>query len=288
VFVIGDSAQRSAAEAVESARAQMLEWHREFTRFDAGSELSRLNADPRAEVPASPAMLRFAELVQRAAEMSGGLVDATLVTEIEAAGYVADLPSPVPLTQALEAAPAPRPAAPSRASRWRLLGVDPARAVVIRPPGLRLDSGGLAKGLFCDLLGERLAPHAAFAIDCAGDVLVGGAAGTVRAIQVASPFDESVLYTLETEAMAAATSGIGRRSWVDRDGRAAHHLLDPSSGRPAFTGVVQATAFAPSAALAEVYAKAAILSGPSAAAGWLPHGGVVVTDDGGHLVVEPG
>jgi hypothetical protein len=40
------------------------------------------------------------------------------------------------------------------------------------------------------------------------------------------------------------------------------------------------TALAPSALLAEVYAKAALLSGPGGAADWLPHGGVVVRDDG--------
>ena len=54
----------------------------------------------------------------------------------------------------------------------------------------------------------------------------------------------------------------------------------PSTGRPAFTGVVQATALAPTAVEAEWRAKAAVLSGPDAARDWLPHGGVVVLDDG--------
>jgi hypothetical protein len=76
-----------------------------------------------------------------------------------------------------------------------------------------------------------------------------------------------------------ATSGIGRRSWLGRDGRPAHHLLDPATGRPAFTGIVQATAIAPTALEAELRAKAAVR--PPAAAGWLEHGGAVVYDDGG-------
>jgi FAD:protein FMN transferase len=49
---------------------------------------------------------------------------------------------------------------------------------------------------------------------------------------------------------------------------------------------VQATALAPTALEAEVLAKAAVLSGPARAPGWLPHGGVVVLDDGTHEVVE--
>jgi len=49
---------------------------------------------------------------------------------------------------------------------------------------------------------------------------------------------------------------------------------------------VQVTALAPNALLAEIRAKAAILSGPGGAARWLPDGGVVVLDDGSHRVIE--
>ena len=49
---------------------------------------------------------------------------------------------------------------------------------------------------------------------------------------------------------------------------------------------MQVTALAPTAVEAEWRAKAAVLSGPEAAAGWLPHGGVVVLDDGSHFVVS--
>jgi thiamine biosynthesis lipoprotein len=99
-------------------------------------------------------------------------------------------------------------------------------------------------------------------------------------VQVASPFDESILHTFELSAGAAATSGIGRRSWLDAQGQPAHHLLDPASGRPAFTGIVQVTAIAPTAVEAEVLTKTTLLRGPGASAGLSRHGGVVVYDDG--------
>ena len=47
------------------------------------------------------------------------------------------------------------------------------------------------------------------------------------------------------------------------------------------------TALAPSALEAEARTKAALLSGPRGAAEWLPHGGVIVFDDGSHRVLEP-
>jgi thiamine biosynthesis lipoprotein len=271
VFVTGED----AAEAVAQARRALLDWDRRFTRFDSTSELSRFNADHRHAVPVSATLAQLARTAVAAAEMTDGLVDATLLGEIERAGYRSDLGSTLPLPLALRRAPARRPASGRAAAAWRQLRVD--GAVIHRPPGLALDSGGLAKGLFADLLAAQLAHHGAFAVECAGDLRVGG---TPRRVHVASPFGGPSLHTFRLADAAAATSGIGRRSWLDGHGRPAHHLLDPSTGTPAFTGVVQATAIAPTAVEAEIRAKAALLSGPDAAPGWLPHGGVVVYDDG--------
>jgi FAD:protein FMN transferase len=85
---------------------------------------------------------------------------------------------------------------------------------------------------------------------------------------------------------AVATSGIGRRAWRGPGGVVAHHLLDPATGRPAWTGVVQATALAPTALEAEIRAKAAVLAGPGAAAAHLPHGGLLLLADGDVRRVE--
>ena len=276
VRVAGDE----AANAVAAARRRLLDWHARFTRFDPASELSRFNADAREAVPVSSLLAQLATVSVNAAELTGGLIDAMLVGEIERAGYTSELGVPLPLPIALRLAPVRRPAAGRAAAPWRQLHVD--GLTIHRPPGLMLDSGGLAKGLFADLLAGELAGHEAFAIDCAGDLRVGGA---VRTIHVADPFGGGRLHRYEIADGAVATSGIGRRSWIDGDGRPAHHLLDPATGAPAFTGVVQATALAPTAIEAEIRAKAALLSGPEGAESWLRHGGVLVFDDGRAQVV---
>jgi thiamine biosynthesis lipoprotein len=287
-LVTGSGHAGTAQEAAALARRTLLVWHRRYSRFLPDSELSRLNADPRETVPVRPLMARLAQAVREAGLLSGGLVDGTLVAAIQRAGYATDLRGPtLALASALELAPPRRAAAADVAKRWREIDVDLRTGTITRAPGLALDSGGLAKGLFADVLGEVLATHASFAINCAGDLLVGGAARRGREIRVESPFDASTLHTFELSHTGVATSGIGRRSWLDRHGRPAHHLLDPSTGRPAFTGVVQVTALAPSALDAEIRAKAALLSGPQAAPGWLAHGGVIVFDDGSHQLVQP-
>jgi len=287
VFVTGDGRCGTPEQAVERAERQLLSWHERFTRFEATSELSRLNADPRRTVPVSGTMARFAQLVIEAACFTEGLVDATLLSELEDSGYTADLGAPVDLPVALALAPPRRPAGPNRQVRWADIAVDRVSRTVTRPPGTKLDSGGLAKGLFADLLAARLNSHDSFAVDCAGDLRVGGSAGLDRPVHVASPFDGGVLHTFELADAGVATSGIGKRSWLDAGGAPAHHLLDPATGRAAFTGVVQATALAPSSIQAEIRSKAAILGGPESAERWLLHGGLVVLDDGSHRVLEP-
>jgi thiamine biosynthesis lipoprotein len=286
-LVIGSGQAGTADEAVSLVKRRLLAWHGRFSRFLGTSELSRLNGDPRRSVPARPLMARFAQAVRSAGTLSGGLVDATLLGDIESAGYTRDLERPLALAAALELAPARTPARGAPVRHWQQVEVDLATSTVTRPPGVRLDSGGLAKGLFADVLAEMLASHPSFAVNCAGDLVIGGAARMTRPIRVESPFDRRTLHTFELCRTGAATSGIGRRSWLDAGGRPAHHLLDPATGRPAFTGVVQVTALAPSALMAEIRAKAALLGGPRAAPAWLAHGGVIVFDDGSHRVVQP-
>ncbi len=280
VLVEGDGLAWTAARAATHARRRLERWHHQFSRFEAQSELSRLNSDPRRTVPVTRLMARFVEAALSAAAMTGGLVDPTLVTEIERAGYAETLdleqlsPGDFMGLRRRRCPGAPRPDAP-----WREVTVDRGAGTVTRPAGLRLDSGGIAKGLFGDVLAVALGTHRSFAVAAAGDLRFGGTARRPRPIQVASPFDESILHTFELLSGAAATSGISKRSWIDRDGDAAHHMLDPATGRPAFTGVMQVTALAPTGVEAEALSKASLLSGADRATAWLPHGGLVVYDD---------
>jgi thiamine biosynthesis lipoprotein len=225
-------------------------------------------------------MAQFVEAAIGAAAMTGGLVDPTLVNEIERAGYAETLDlERVSPGQFVRLRRRSYPAQPRPEALWREVRVDRRACTVTRPPGLRLDSGGIAKGLFGDTLAAPLGTHPSFAVAAAGDLRFGGTAGSLRPVQVASPFDDSILHTFRVVAGAAATSGISKRSWIGRDGAPAHHLLDPATGRPAFTGVVQVTAFAPTGVEAEALSKAALLSGAERAMSWLPHGGLVVYDD---------
>jgi len=245
-------AGRDAPLALAVAEALLRRMHAALTRFDQRSELCRLNADPRATVPASALVRRLAAAVPYAGALSGGLVDATVE------------PAQAPQRAAPQGEPCP--ATPDPRQRWAQVSID--ADTVSRPPGVALDSGGLGKGLAADLVAGRLNALPSYAVECMGDVRVGGAA---RSLRIAGPWDDDVLTELTITDGAAATSGVTRRGW---------HLIDPGTGRPARTGIVQATALAPTALEAEVRAKAALLAGPAAACDHLPHGGLLVLANG--------
>jgi thiamine biosynthesis lipoprotein len=288
VLVSGDGPAGASAAAAAIVRRRMLEWHAQFSRFEPDSELSLLNGDPRETVPVSAVMARLIEAIIDSAQQSGGLVDATMVGELEDAGYAGHFAAAsIPLSRALELAPIRVPGGPGPLAPWKQIVVDLDAGTVTRPLGVRLDSGGLAKGLFGDILAGVLDGHQSFAVDCAGDLRLGGRGNLERPVQVASPFDSSIIHTFALRGGAVATSGIGKRSWLDASGRPAHHLLDPATGRPAYTGIVQVTAIAPTGVEAEWRAKAALLSGPARAPEWLHHGGLVVRDDASVELIAP-
>jgi thiamine biosynthesis lipoprotein len=264
---------RLVTERADECRAFLEDFDARLSRFRPESELCRLNADPREAVPVSGLLHAALAAGLLAAELTEGLVDPTLVAELEAGGYDRTRRAPeLALEDALDQAPPRRPAQPGPDARWRrfVLTDD----TVTRPPGLRFDTGGTGKGLAADLLASRL--DGRFAIDCGGDIRVGGA----HAIEVRHPLTRANFHTLHVEDGAVATSGIDTRLWR-HDGRPSHHLIDPSTGEPAWTGLISVTALAPTALEAEALAKAALLSGPRDAQRWLKrHGGLLITDDG--------
>jgi thiamine biosynthesis lipoprotein len=256
--------------------------HQRLSRFEVNSELTRLNEDPRRTVPVSPTMLRFVEAALSVADLTGGLVDPTLLDEVRNAGYRDSLVGVTPpsLRHILAEAPERAPANPRVGERWRDVSLDLQAMTVTRPPGVRIDSGGIAKGLAADLCAVRLESFSSYAVDCGGDLRIGGQDGSARSVSVENPFEGDDRIGFEIAGGAVATSGIAGRAWPTQQGFG-HHLIDPATDRPAWTGVVQATAIAPTALEAEARAKAAVLAGPKAGIEWLREWGGVILDEGG-------
>jgi thiamine biosynthesis lipoprotein len=99
-------------------------------------------------------------------------------------------------------------------------------------------------------------------VDAGGDLRVAGEASPLP-VAVEDPHRPGhELLRLVLERGALATSSVARRSW----GEGLHHVIDPRTGQPSAAATVQATAWAPTCAEAEIRATWALLEGPSAAA----------------------
>src|SRR4051794_8027864 len=173
VVMTGPDAGAAVAAAADHVRAAAAA----LTRFESGSELSRLNADPRGVVPCGALLRGFVRAAVWAGEATGGLVDPTLLDELIAGGYSETFGPGGDVRAALAVAP-PRRAAAGRRG-WDGVRVD--EASVARPAGLRFDAGGIAKGLIADrIVGRERARELVFA-DCGGDGGGRGRGGSARA-----------------------------------------------------------------------------------------------------------
>ena len=280
------------AESAELERRYILDYAARLSRFRAESELSALNAADEDEVPASSLLRTAVAAGLWAAERSDGLVDPTLAGEIAAAGYERSLEDALPasLREALASAPPRRAARPRADERWRLVTIDNRKGTIRRPAGVLMDTGGTGKGLAADAVAHRLRPYTRFVVDCGGDIAVGGVGAQVQpvSIEVEHPLTGECVHTLRLKGGGVATSGLNVRIWRRADGSYAHHLLDPSSGESVWSGLIGATALAPTALEAETLSKVALLTGPKGARDALArHGGVVVHDGGDVELIGP-
>ena len=148
----------------------------------------------------------------------------------------------------------PSPAAGAGAASTR--GGAPLR----RPATSRSTAAGSPRACSPTCWPSGSAAARAFVIDCAGDLRLGGSASRGRCASRTRSAGRPA--HVRAQRRRRRDQRIGRHSWLGRDGRPGHHLLDASTGRPAFTGVVQATALAPTRWEAEFRAKAAIWAAP--------------------------
>jgi len=265
IHIDAEPGQPGRADAARMAERQVVarvdRWSSRLTRHADTSELSLLNADPRTSVNVRPILAAALLAGMTAADASEGLADITLLdARLTAEGMAAE-------GMAAEEAGA-RPHR-SRVGEWQVVRRRRGAAVVRRPPGLRFDLGGVAKGWIADRALRMLASWPSAVVDADGDLALRCAPGKFWAIGVDDPRTPNTnLAILRLGAPAGgaaanwgvATSGTSIHRWKV-NGSVSHHLIDPRTGRPAQTDVVQATVVAGSALRAEALAKAVIIAG---------------------------
>ena len=237
----------SADRDLRLVAARIEAWARRLTRFSPDSDLCALNRQPgAADTSVRPTLCAVLRRSQSVAERTEGIVDVGLLAARLAAEDGGDAP------------PAP--------ARWTLRSQGRG-GVVHREGTVRFDLDGVGKGWIADRALALLSGYPAALVDADGDIAVRLDAAHPWQLAVADPrHDDEDLASLVLGAgrqmgrPGVATSGTSVHRWPHAGG-SRHHLIDPRTGRPAVTDVVQATVVAESALAAESLAKAIVISG---------------------------
>ncbi len=247
---------RYAVEAVRVVGALMDSVDRAVSRFRPDSELSRCNERAGRATPVSSLTAELIGHALEAADHSGGLVDPTVGGHLVAAGYdrtISEISGVVDLH--------PRPAG---LPRWRDVRLDQELGLVLVPRGLALDLGATAKAWTADRAAQLLADR------MPGPILVeiGGDVAVQRAER--DPFDVRVAERegVPGERVSLAYGGLATSTtWVRRWGsgaEAAHHIIDPRTGRPSAGHWRTVSVWSPSALAANTASTAAVVAGADA------------------------
>ena len=253
-----------AGGAFAAAEAEFERLEHVMSRFRPDSELSQLNAA--GSLDASVDLVEVVRLAMDARDRSDGRFDATTHEAVVAAGYDRTFDRVAP--------EGPAEDEPNAACGGRV-EIDGAR--ISLSPGVRLDLGGIGKGFAAERAATMLAVAGPCLVSAGGDIAIRGVPA-----EGAWPIAVCDDLTLGLQRGGVATSGTEHRRWR-RGGVERHHLIDPATGRPAVSDIVQVTAIGADAVDAEVLATSLFLGGSEeAAAADLP--AVVLTSDGRRLV----
>jgi thiamine biosynthesis lipoprotein ApbE len=275
---LGTTAVVATADPAALDRAELLLRHeleaidRACSRFRDDSELTTLNRRAGEVTRVGPLLMEALRVALDAAAATAGAVDPTVGRAIGALGYDRDfsLVGVEGAARRVRAQPVPG---------WRAVRIDPAGGWVLVPRGVSIDLGATAKALAADRAAHAIsaALRAGVLVSLGGDVAVagpppdGGWTVFVTDDHRHGPGDADG-QTVAIRDGGLATSSTTVRRW--RAGHAErHHIVDPSSGRPAEVVWRTVTVAAPSCVRANVASTAAIVGGRTAPE-WLRRAGL--------------
>ncbi len=217
-------------EVLDKAFEKLESYDSLFDRYEKGP-LASLSSDP---VKVDPELL---ELVAKNLEynsLTGGIFSPALGTLIDTWAIGAPETKEPPDFEKIAAA---------------LEHTDPGGIVVdrengtisLKDPQIKIDLGATVKGYVSEKLKEFLEKNGVKSaiIDLGGNItLIGDKSGEPFSIGIDDPVEPSkILATLELEDTSIVTSGTYQRYFTDEAGNRYHHILDPTTGYPANTGL---------------------------------------------------
>ena len=127
---------------------------------------------------------------------------------------------------------------------YRKIQYDAADGDVTLPEGMEIDLGSVAKGYAGQLAAQMLREHGVQSalLNLGGNVQTVGTKpdGSPWQIGIKDPQGEDAMMVLSVEDQAVVTSG-GYERYFEQDGQTYWHIMDPSTGHPADSGLISVT-----------------------------------------------
>lgn len=230
---------KSLAAAIELDEAR-------WSRFRPESEISRLNRSTGEWCEVSVETFELLEACELWTRQTGGVFQPLVGKALAAWGYEHSISAQAPFA----------PLTPRGEALEGAINLDRARLRASVPMSTTIDIGGIGKSWIASRaasLATTLCDDQRLLIDAGGDLLA-VTGEHVIAVEPATNGDAEVEAWIQLRpAQAIATSGFGRRSWTNGDGRTSHHLIDPDTGTPG--PLTHATVVADDLVTADVNAK---------------------------------
>lgn len=243
--------REAAAAAADATLSEMSALEGLLSRHDAGSELSRLNANGRLDAASGP-LLDVLRLADRVARLGDGAFDISVqpVLDLRRAGMSAAPPTAEAIEQAL-----------ARVDHRSIL--IEGQSVSFSRPGMAVTLDGIGKGYIVDR-GVAELKRRGFDnvfVEAGGDLVAGGerASGRPWRVGIRSPRSVMALQArFDARNRAVATSGDYMQFFAADFSE--HHIVDPRSGHSA-PELASATVIAPDAATADALATLTLVLG---------------------------
>ncbi|MEM1485959.1 FAD:protein FMN transferase [Oscillospiraceae bacterium PP1C4] len=252
--VFGKNAQR----ALNSGKAEIMRLENTLSRFVPQSEISTVNksAGKNCENLSSDTFKVLAQAVELS-KITQGLFDVTIgpLVDLWNYKYASEVPAEAKIHEAIHFVD------------YRDLVLNPRkRTAGLRCSGQSIDLGGIGKGFASDRLIEILKNYgitSAFT-NIGGNVSTLGNKpdGSPWCVGIRHPRDEnSLIGAVTVGGKSVVTSGDYERYFIDCDGKRRHHILDPTTGYPAESGLISVTIIADSAMTADALSTGVFVAG---------------------------
>ena len=275
----GEDAQAALQEAEECIQQVEGLW----SVTDEDSEIYQANHSGGQPVTVSEETAEIISFALEMAQRTGGALDPTIYPVLTAWGFTTDskqVPSQQQIAQLLEQV---------GYDRIQLNGSE-----LTVPDGMELDLGAVGKGYTADLVTEILRRHGVSSalISLGGNIQAIGSRpdGSDWRLGIRAPWESGNLGVLTVSDAAVVTSGGYENYFDDEQGNIYWHILDPSTGYPADSGLQSVTIVGREGKMCDALSTALFVMGAqSAEQYWRENGGfemLLVTDSGEILITE--